>query len=217
MKKLSVKRLQEHPASAADIPALFDKAGIEHHTINQVNWPEAYPYVPEVNFRIAHTGNTILIEYSVKEDSVRAVAPHDNGHVWEDACCEFFSRPADDDVYYNIECNCSGTLLIGSGPTREGRTLAPAEVLAQVDRWSSLGRTPFDEKTGKHAWQLALTVPLSAFFRHRLTTLGGHNVRGNFYKCGDKLQTPHFLSWNAINVPKPDFHRPDFFGELNFE
>ena len=40
------------------------------------------------------------------------------------------------------------------------------------------------------------------------------SLRGNFYKCGDLTAHPHFLSWNPINTPKPDFHRPDFFGEL---
>ena len=37
------------------------------------------------------------------------------------------------------------------------------------------------------------------------------------YKCGDKLQTPHFLSWAPIDLPKPKFHCPEFFGELVFE
>ncbi len=42
-------------------------------------------------------------------------------------------------------------------------------------------------------------------------------LKANFYKCGDELQTPHFLSWNPIEIEKPDFHRPDFFGTLRFE
>ena len=42
-------------------------------------------------------------------------------------------------------------------------------------------------------------------------------IKANFYKCGDELQTPHFLSWNPIKIENPDFHRPDFFGTLEFE
>ena len=42
-------------------------------------------------------------------------------------------------------------------------------------------------------------------------------IKANFYKCGDELQTPHFLSWNPIQIEQPDFHRPDFFGTLEFE
>ena len=49
------------------------------------------------------------------------------------------------------------------------------------------------------------------------SSLDGQTIKANFYKCGDELQTPHFLSWNPINIEKPDFHRPDFFGSLEFE
>jgi len=57
----------------------------------------------------------------------------------------------------------------------------------------------------------------AVFFKHRIGSLGGKTVRANFYKCGDELQTPHFLSWNPVRTERPDFHRPDFFGVLEFE
>ena len=80
-------------------------AKVAFQPVNTVNWA-AYPYCPDVKFRIAYTDNAILIHYKVKEASVRAVAGKDNGPVWEDACVEFFSIPAGDGVYYNMECNC---------------------------------------------------------------------------------------------------------------
>jgi hypothetical protein len=42
-------------------------------------------------------------------------------------------------------------------------------------------------------------------------------IRANFYKCGDLTAHPHFLSWNPIDLPKPDFHRPEFFGTLTLK
>ncbi len=42
-------------------------------------------------------------------------------------------------------------------------------------------------------------------------------ARANFYKCGDKQHTPHFLSWNKIDLPEPCFHCPEFFGKILFE
>ena len=30
----------------------------------------------------------------------------------------------------------------------------------------------------------------------------------------DKTAHPHYLSWSPIGTEKPDFHRPEFFGEL---
>ena len=50
-----------------------------------------------------------------------------------------------------------------------------------------------------------------------ITDFGGRTLHGNFYKCGDLLQVPHFLSWNPIQLPKPCFHCPEFFGELIFK
>jgi hypothetical protein len=39
-------------------------------------------------------------------------------------------------------------------------------------------------------------------------------MRGNFYKCGDKTIHPHYGCWSPIELPKPDFHCSDFFGEI---
>ena len=89
MKELHVHEITGHSlVPAKDIPALLDENHIEFQAIDCVNWKD-YPYRPEVEFRIAHTGDTILLNYRVKEESVRAVAAEDNGRVWEDSCCEF--------------------------------------------------------------------------------------------------------------------------------
>lgn len=130
---------------------------------------------------------------------------------------EFFSIPAGDGIYYNLECNCIGTVLLAAGPERNNREAAPAEVTAQIGRWASLGRESFEEKVGVCEWEVALLIPYSVFFKHRVESLDGREVKANFYKCGDELQQPHFLSWNPIGVESPDFHRPDFFGTLDFE
>lgn len=216
MKELKVKKVSLANVSVENIPALLDKEKVDFHPIPTVNWKE-YPYQPEVRFRIAHTDNAILLHYQAKEASVRAAAAHDNGAVWEDACVEFFSVPADDGIYYNVECNCTGTLLIGAGAARDNREHAPQEVMDQVQRWASLGRHSFEERTGECTWELALVIPYTAFFKHQITGLDGKDVRANFYKCGDKLQTPHFLSWNPIQLEAPNFHCPEFFGTLHFE
>lgn len=217
MKQLCVRKLNRRPASAADIPVMMDAEAIGYETVSNANWASDYPYKPQVAFRMAYGDEGLYLHYRVAEDSVRAVAPNDNGHVWEDSCCEFFSQPADDGMYYNMECNCAGTLLVGCGKEREGRTPAPLEILNGVDRWSSLGRQPFEERTGACRWQLALIIPMRTFFRHEIGSLSGRAIRANFYKCGDALSKPHFLSWSPIEIEKPDFHRPDFFGILNFE
>lgn len=216
MKELDVKKVSMANIPVESVPALLDEEKVAFQPVNTVNWA-AYPYCPDVKFRMAYADNAILIHYKVKENSIRAVAGRDNGPVWEDSCVEFFSVPAEDGVYYNMECNCAGRLLIGAGAGRNGRRHAPQEVLDTVQRWSSLGREDFEERVGECSWEVALVIPYSAFFMHNITSLGGKTIRANFYKCGDKLQTPHFLSWSPIDLEKPNFHCPEFFGELHFE
>ena len=172
-----------------------------------------------MSFRIAHTIDAVLLHFKVKEASVRAKYGEDNGAVWTDSCVEFFSIPAGDGVYYNVECNCIGTILIGAGATRNGREHAPEEITSLVQRWASLGKEPFEERIGDGdiTWEVALIIPYAVFFKHQIHSLDGKEIKANFYKCGDDLQTPHFLSWNPIVIEQPDFHRSDFFGMLEFE
>lgn len=204
--------------------------GVAYQPIHRVNWPEAYPYAPRVEVALAHTGSYLLVHYRVEENCVRAVAEEDGGRVWEDSCCELFLQPsASDEVttpYYNIECNCAGTLLVAVGKDRHGRQPAPANVLQDVSRWSSLtegvqplanGRCVVPMQEGHFSWHLALVVPVSTFFAHAIGDLSGVVMRGNLYKCGDQLVVPHFLSYFPINTPQPDFHRPEFYGEVVFE
>lgn len=217
MKTLNVKHLTvAGPLSAADVPALLDANHVEWQLISTVNWTD-YPYRPHVAFRIAHCGDRILLQYRVSEETVRAVAPHDGGNVWEDSCCEFFCQPDAGPLYYNMECNCAGTLLVAVGTGRDDRIQADPAIVAAVDRWSSLGRGIINEREAPAEWTMALVIPVATFFRHHITDLTGLTVHANFYKCGDKLTTPHFLSWSPIPIPHPDFHRPEFFGEVSFE
>ncbi len=215
MSKLIISKINALGVTAQRIPALFSERKVEYNTVENVNWPAEYPYRPTMEFAIAHTSDAFLVHYRVEEQSIRAVAKKDNDSVWEDSCAEFFISPADDGLYYNIECNCAGTLLLGVGEGRNNRQLAEPEITGLIDRWASLGRTPFDTVQQPTRWELALRIPYSAFFRHHITTLDGCKVRCNIYKCGDKLPVPHFISWSPISTPTPDFHCPRFFGEMD--
>ena len=101
MKELDVKKVSMANIPVEAVPALMYEEKVAFQPVNTVNWA-AYPYCPDVKFRIAYTDNAILIHYKVKEASVRAVAGKDNGPVWEDACVEFFSIPAGDGISLNF-------------------------------------------------------------------------------------------------------------------
>ena len=44
----------------------------------------------------------------------------------------------------------------------------------------------------------------------------GVSWRANLYQCGDETSHPRWLTWSRVDLPSPDFHRPEFFGTLVF-
>lgn len=191
-------------------------AGIPAEAVACCNWPEAYPYAPEVAFRMFHTGDRLMVRFDVAERYTAALVTEDNGEVWTDSCVEFFLA-LDEQGYYNFETTAIGRMLLGYRRSRnEGVEHASAEVLASVRRTPSLPGEPFAEREGDNRWSMTLAIPPEALFRHDLTSWDGAEVRANLYKCGDNLSHPHFLSWRPIRTENPDFHRPEFFGQFKF-
>jgi hypothetical protein len=216
MKTVTIPKLEKNTITADQVAALLDNKKVPFHTIASLNWNE-YPYQPEVTFRIAHDGTSIFLNYHVKEKSIRAHYKKDNSMVWTDSCVEFFILPAGKNEYYNVESNCIGALFFGIGKDGNYREPAQPESSNQIQRWSSLGNQPFEERIGDVEWELSLIIPTNAFFKGDIKDLSGQVMKGNFFKCGDELLSPHFLSWNPINTKSPNFHLPEFFGTLIFE
>lgn len=229
---MKIKKIQnQRELRAEEVPQLMLTHGVEYQKVACVNWPKEFPYAPKMEVALAHTGDSLLLHYRVEENCIRAAAEADGGRVWEDSCCEIFLQPSSPIThhptpYFNIECNCAGTLLIGKGEDRHDRQPATATTLQSANRWSSLmktavsgenGRYTIPLKDGKFTWHMALVVPATALFDSGITDFSGQTLRGNIYKCGDCLTTPHFLSLFPIETAQPDFHRPEFFGELTFE
>lgn len=218
MKSLTVPFLSDNVAEASQIPSVLDSATVRWTSVDNNNWANAYPYAPKAVFRIAHTRDAFLIEYCAWDETVRARNANDNGDVWTDSCMEFFLTPQPGDgIYYNLECNCIGTVLLGVRGENVAKSHASAEVLGLIKRWSSLGHVPFEEFAIRQPWHVALVVPFAVYWHHDISHLlaqGQTHMRANFYKCGDGLKKPHFLSWSPIKSETPNFHLPEFFGEI---
>ncbi len=189
---------------------------IEPLQIETVNWEE-FPYKPNVKVQVAYNDEELFLQYKVTEQSVKALITESNGRVWTDSCVEFFLSPEGNDEYYNLEINCIGTALLGFRKKGDPTVHATEEQIATIRRISSLGNSPFPELKGKTDWQITVAIPWEVFFKHQLKPVSGMKMRGNFYKCGDELSVPHFVSWTKIKTEKPSFHEPDFFGGLEFE
>lgn len=182
------------------------------HVINEVSWP-AYPYQPEVTFSMGYTSHSLALKFQVQEKHVKARYKHDNEPVYKDSCVEFFLS-FDGVHYYNFEFNSLGTALVGYGTEdRDSRVRLPIELIKTIDRKSSV----MEREEGKEQqWTLQVEIPFPLFYKEAITNLKGMQARANFYKCGDDLPEPHFVSWNRIVADEPNFHLPKYFGNIEF-
>jgi len=201
----------------ARVDAFFETSALPLHTIGCVGWPDDFPDRPDVKFRIAHSGDEIYIKYYVTENALRAVYDDDNNRPWEESCVEFFVTPSgreDDARYYNMEMSCLGYGILHGGAKGDR---SPADV-GRIRRMASLDGPSFGVRQGEgpYTWTLTVAIPADVY-ADVAQPLSGATLRGNFYKCGDKLPRPHYLSWSPIDTPRPSFHEPAFFGYLIFE
>lgn len=181
----------------------------------EVNW-ENFPYRPDVAFSMGYTESELLLKYYITENYFKAEKTKTNQEVYEDSCVEFFVSPGDDRIYYNLEFNGIGTCLMGAGTGRNDRIKINPEIITSIRRKTSAGKEPVREKEGIFSWTITVTIPFKAFIYHKISDPEGRTFRANFFKCGDKLKIPHYLTWNPVGTIKPDFHRPEYFGLLKF-
>lgn len=114
----------------------------------------------------------------------------------------------------NFEFNCIGTCDAARRLSREEKTSLTDEEYKSIIRYSSLENKTFNEKKGIYDWELLVAIPLSVMGLDPQNL--PEKILANFYNCADDTEYPHFVSWNPIDLPNPDFHCPKFFGELYF-
>jgi hypothetical protein len=216
MKTLEVNKL-EFRSEDPDLNAISKELDNLHikNPVDELNWKD-FDYKPDVKFSIAYDRKEILLKYYITEQWFKAEKTESNQMVYEDSCVEFFVSPSIDGIYYNLEFNGIGTCLMGSGTGRGNRSKADPEIISRIRRKTSVGEKSVREIKGEFSWTITMAIPLDVFFHHKLTELKGKSFRANFYKCGDKLTVPHYVTWNPVKTEKPDYHRPEFFGLLKF-
>lgn len=217
MAKLTVPRLRVGESVHSVLSDANAFANIPENHLDCLNWAEEYPYKPEVSFRIFHNDEFLFLEYNVREKCTAALEMTDGNDVYRDSCVEFFVQPEGDGHYYNFEWNAIGTLCMSRRTGRFDPVHAPMSVLDSVLTSSTYGRKPFEEIKGDNAWTLRIAIPASALFCGELKTWHCARLKGNFYKCGDALSTPHYITWAPISTPSPDYHRAEFFAEIDCE
>ncbi|MCR5710058.1 MAG: hypothetical protein K6G79_06205 [Bacteroidales bacterium] len=203
-----------------EVREAFDRLDIAWNTIGCANWAD-FPYKPEVQFRIMHSETEIYLQFHVRENGARATYGCDAGSLpYKDDCVEFFMIPSDrDGSYFNLEMNCIGHGTFHYGPDRNTRYHCGDDIVSQIRRESTLGSEPFGTREGSQEWTLTIAVPKRLYAQTDLdlTNFSGRTVKANFYKCGDDTAVPHYLSYFPVGTPRPNFHAPEFFGDITFE
>ena len=159
--------------------------------------------------RLCHDGQRLYVLLCAVESDIRARYTEPLSPVWEDSCLELFFMPEGEERYLNFEINPNGCLHIGFGPDRNDRVVIYREDMKEY----------FDIRTRRtdDGWEASYSIPLEFLniFYGDFSFSG--KLRANVYKCGDAAEHRHYLSWSPVSSDKPDFHRPQDFGEMIFE
>lgn len=168
-------------------------------------------YAPRTWARIVYVrGSGLLCRMESEETDLRAEVTEPDGPTHKDSCLEFFVNCAPDtgDHYLNLEANPIGTLHCKFGESRHDRRALPQLGCALSPQVTVLPRSD--------GWALEylLSDELISTLFGKNSLSAGDVLRANLYKCGDCTCHPHFGMWNPVKTEHPDFHRPEFFGEL---
>jgi hypothetical protein len=202
-------RAYDQHSAIEDLALLLNRE--PRQSLGHTPWQDPYPR-PQVSFAIAHGNDAVFLKYFVEEETLRSIYVHPNDPVYNDSCVEFFIGFEGEANYYNFEFNCAGTCLAGFGEAKE-RLLLPADKILKIKHHSLIRKI-----TGENLvhWELTLLIPEAVFIHHQPGTLAHKKAKGNFFKCGDDLPKPHYLTWTPIQAPDPNFHLSVFFGDLIF-
>jgi hypothetical protein len=180
--------------------------------VNVFPWPVAgsADYRPATIAKMAAGNDYLIVFMETNEVEIRAEEKGFSGQVCTDSCMEFFlaADPGNSAQYLNWEFNPAGAMYLGIGTHRYDRHDIHPDNYRELFQVKTLVRD--------NGWSLEYHIPLT-FLRGCFPLLKikqGHVMRGNFYKCGDKTVRPHYGCWSPIDLPKPDFHCPAFFGVL---
>ncbi len=171
------------------------------------NWDSLIHY--NTCFKMCFVKNKgIFVKMKTDETDLRTENTKRDENIWEDSCMEFFLCPfSHREQYLNFEMNPLGAYLCQYGKGKADRcfisTLTELEpvVKAAVDA---------------AGWSLELFVPcelISEVFGEEFKA-ETCEIRGNFYKCGDKTKKPHYDSFTQMGSLPPGFHNPECFSKI---
>ena len=193
---------------------IIDRAIEECPKVQISNNTWNYPYAPKMEAQMTYIrdkGIVVRLTCFEKDPFTRYTLPHDP--VYTDSCMECFFNlcPEKSKDYINLETNSNGAFILSYGP---GRGDVRTHIFPTLGLKPEINVTKTDE-----CWIVDAVIGneiLHAVYGE-FELKSGDSFTGNFYKCGQDGDNPHFITWNEVDTPKPDFHRPEFFGKIIVE
>lgn len=188
----------------ARVDGNIDWASIPELSLDNIQWE------PDQGVRaygqLCHDDNALYVHLRAVESNIRAEYTEQFSPVYQDSCLEFFFQLEGYDRYMNFEINPNGCLYVGIGHERADS--APLDI---TDDLTEL----FDIRSGKtdDGWEVYYTIPLSFLQEYYPDCSLAGILYANVYKCGDKTNHKHYLSWNYIGYGKARFSSSRVFWE----
>lgn len=174
--------------------------------LRHTGWLPSCPIAAQA--QACHDGEHLFLRLQASEQKIRATQTDLLAQVCNDSCLEFFFAPSiKDKRYFNFECNPLGALYLGFGAERSSRVrqIVNDPAIFQIH--------PYYTDDG---WGVTLTIPADFIRIYFPDFAFSGEMAGNFYKCGDETEIPHYLAWSTLTCSMPDFHRREDFGSLLF-
>lgn len=203
----------------------FDKYDVKNWDEIKAAKIDNYPwdkknYKPRAEAKLFYTKEAIYVKFLATEKSIVVENFENNLPVYRDSCVEFFIAPSNNDKrYMNFETNAIGKLLLQIGENISDRETLVNEDYSIFNIRTSAKKDNLKDFDDFKPWTIEYKIPIEFIKKYfkDFKAEKGYKFKGNFYKCGDKTEVPHYGSWNPIIYHKPPFHRPEFFGEFILE
>ena len=196
------------------VPRSDEPTAPYHEIANNNGWKGTDTRV-KARFAAAYNDRALIFLFQT-EDAPRICRHFGNqSAVSSDSCVEAFIEPAPGRPYYNIEVNISESINSSRRFGRPNPERLTTDELDTIVRSVSQPQTTEIFEPGNHySWTCRLEVPWALL---GVKPEPGMVLRANFYACSGDAEPPYYLTWAPIESAKPDFHRPEFFGDLVLE
>ncbi len=166
-------------------------------------------YCPDVRYELGVNETGFTMRITVPESDPRREMTQHFQNVCLDSCVEWFVNfmPQTCDRYFNFEVNANGIMNVSFRKDRYDSQYLTLEDIESLNIQTEIR----DEY-----WEVCYTVPFTLIQKYipGYAYHKGMVIRANFYKCGGMTEYVHHGVWNPLRLQRPDFHRPEYFGEI---